>query len=204
MTSLSSLTEDVALEIASYLSAEDLLHLQCVSSRFSCLDTAHAWRNLCQWRWKQWSRYELTPERLDKLNKQCSNVTWKDHYRRVERDATRMTLKKSDLLDLCWFLSFVLSGVRGETNSDIQRVQFTSDALFVPGYPPLNYEIVNETPPSSSHIRKNRMGDQPFSAKQWLKIADYPPHFITRRLSSAEWLITNESVTLVSCMKHHI
>jgi len=201
MTNLVSLTEDLALEIASYLPAEDLLHFQCVSLHFSCLNTAHVWRHLCQWRWKHWSRYELTPERLDKLNHHCSSATWKDHYQRVELDATRMTLKKSDLFDLCWFLSFALSGVRGETRSDIQRVHFNSDALFVPGYPPLNYNIVNETPPSSSHIRKSRMGDQPFSTKQWLQIAEYPPHFITRRLSSAEWLIANESVMLVSSVK---
>jgi hypothetical protein len=79
-------------------------------------------------------------------------------------------------------------------------VNFTpAGFLLVPGYPPLPYEIVNETPPSSSHILESQKGDQPFSRNQWLRITHFPPHFITRNLSNAEWLIVNENVTFTSC-----
>lgn len=190
------LTEDLALEIASFLPANDLLRFQCVSSSFSGLDTDVKWRNLCQWRWKPWPRYELTPERLNNLN---TCTTWKEHYRRVESDATRTKIKKSDLLDLRWFITFRLSGVRGETRSNPQRSTFSPDGLLVPGYPALSYEIIDEAPPSPAHIHKSQMGDQPFSTEQWLKITDFPPHYITKSLSNAEWIISNANVILVSC-----
>jgi len=201
MAALGALIDDLILEISKYLSFRDLLNFQSVSMRLSILDTTHSWRNLCQQRWKPWPRYALTPHRITELNHSLADVSWKDHYRRVELDVTRMELKKSDLLHRSWFLSFVLSGVRGETSSDVQRVRFGADnVLLVQGYPPLRYEIMDETPTSSSHICRSRMGDQPFSIKQWLRIADFPPHFITKKLSNAEWLIVNENATFVSCM----
>jgi len=195
----SSLTEDVLMHIATFLPAKNLLQLQCVSSDLARLDTDRIWKDLCKKRWEPWQRYRLTSERMQEFEKNFPGADWKNHYRRIERDATCTEIKRSDFLNLCWYLSFNLSGVRGETNSDFRRVHFTPLFLLVPGYPPLPYEIMNEAPPSSSHIRPNRKGDEPFSTKQYLLIADFPPHFITRKSSNAEWMILNENVTIVSC-----
>ena len=195
----SSISDDLVKHIASFLPPKDLLQFQCISSDLSRLDTDMIWKNLCQKRWDPWPRYRLTPERIQELNGNFPGVSWKDHYRRIEREATCIEIKQSDFLNLCWYLSFNLSGVRGETQSDWQKVHFTPQFLMVPGYPPLPYAIMDDPPPRSLHIRPNRKGDQPFSTKQWLQIADFPSHGITRRLSNAEWMIVNENVTIVSC-----
>jgi len=196
----SSLTEDLVRHVATFLSAKSLLELQCVSSDLSRLDTEMIWKELCKKRWEPWPRYRLTSKRIQEFEENLfPGVSWKDHYRRIEREATCIEIKESDLLNLSWYLSFSLSGVRGESNSDFVRVHFTPEFLMVPGYPPLPYEIMDESPPSSSHIRPNRKGDRPFSMKQWLRIANFPPHFIARRRSNAEWMIFNENVKIVSC-----
>jgi len=194
----SSLTDDLVRHVATFLPAKNLLQLQCVSSDLSRLNTDRIWKDLCEKRWESWPRYRLTPERMQAFKENFPGVEWKNHYRRIEREATCTELKQSDVLNLSWYLSFNLSGVRGETNSDFMRVHFTPRGLLVPGYPPLPYKIVDEAPPSSSYIRSNRRGDQQFSTKQYLQIADFPPHFVTRKLSNAEWLIVNENVTIVS------
>lgn len=195
----SLLTEDLILSIASYLPAKDLLRFHCASLQLSRLDTDKLWNNLCRIRWNTWPRYRLTPERLEKLNATFSHASWKNHYLRVRKEATCTEINSVDLCNRKWYLSFSLSGVRGETRSDFLRVNFHSVGfLAVPGYPQLPFEIINETPPSCSNIRNNQRGDQPFSTKQWLRIADFPPHFITKRLSNAEWLIVNENVTFIS------
>jgi hypothetical protein len=198
-----SLTEDLVLQISSFLPASDLLEFQCVSRDISLLKTDALWRNLCEKRWASWPRFQLTEKRQEELDKTMPTCSWKDRYRIVEKEATRTELKPCDLQDLNWYLSFVLSGVRGESRSDFMKVHFMeNNILYVPGYPPLPYEIRNEPPPNSaSQIRKSQRGDRPFSTKQWLDINNFPPHFITRKLSSAEWLIVNDNVIFVSSRK---
>lgn len=197
------LTHDLVLQISSFLPARDLLEFHCASREFSRLDTGHLWKDLCEKRWKPWPRYRLTANRLSELDTQIMpNTSWKDRYRRIEVEATCNTLEPSHLLDLRWYLSFALSGVRGESRSDFLPVQFFEETLDVPGYPPLPYALVNEPPPSSPvHIRPSQRGEQPFSTREWLRISDFPPHFITRQPSNAEWLIVNENVTFISTKK---
>ena len=129
--------------------------------------------------------------------------SWQQRYMEIEQDATRMHIKPSDFHNLKWYLSFVLSGIRGEGRSDHMPVTFTTGGfLLVPGYPPLPYEIINMEPPSSpSHIRQNLRGDRPFSTSQHIQISNFPIHFVTRKTSDAEWLIVNENVMIVSCDK---
>ena len=199
----SSLTPELLLHVANFLPAQDLLQFQSVSREIARLDTERLWKDLCVRRWRPWPRYQLTEKRLETLNTEMPNSTWKDRYRTIEIQATTMKLKLEDLQQLDWYLSFVLSGVRGEARTDFFPVSFTSDGVLrCPGYPPLPYEIREEGPPNSpSRLRANQRGDQPFSISQWLWINDFPPHFITRKQSSAEWLIVNENVTFVSHSK---
>lgn len=195
--------EELLLQVASYLPAQDLLQFQCVSTKTNRLNTDAIWKDLCEKRWKSWPRYSLTTERLEELDKRMPDTCWKTRYLVVEKDATRSELQPSDLHNLRWYLSFVLSGIRGEGRSDHMEVHFTpGQVLLVPGHPPLPYKIVRGQPPSSPRsIRANLRGDQPFSSIHWLQISDFPAHFVTRKRSDAEWLIVNENVIMVSCKK---
>jgi len=198
----SKLTEDFLLIFAGYLSPKDLLRYQCVSRELSDLDMESIWECRCEERWKPWPRYQLTDERrndLDSAGSITSRMTWKQRYFSIEDDATRMTLRSEDLRSLKWYLSWVMSGVRGKGRSDHFPVEFAiGETLLVPGYPPLPYSIVNEPPPTDDFIRQNLRGDRPFSKMQYLRINDFPPHFITRKSSDAEWLIVNANVIMVS------
>lgn len=201
--SFSSLREELLLNIADYLPPKELLRFQCVSKELSELNTEPIWEKRCDERWKPWPRYRLTIEKrneLDSAGSVTSRMTWKMRYFAIEKDATRNTLRSHDLHNLRWYLSFVLSGIRGEGRSDHVAVEFAfGQVLLVPGYPPLSYKLVNEAPPSTGdHVRQNLRGDQPFSNTQYLRISDFPPHFISRKSSDAEWLIVNENVMMVS------
>ena len=123
------MTDDLVLQVASFLPARDLLQFQCVSSKISKLDTDKIWKRHCQTRWEPWPRYRLTPEKLKEFCSSHPNLKWKDHYRRIEAEATCTRIQRCDLLDLEWYLSFALSGVRGETRSDFLRVRFTQQGL---------------------------------------------------------------------------
>ena len=196
------LTDDLQRQIASYLSPKDLLSFCGLSSEFSALDVDALWREQCIRRWSTWPRYSINDDnRRQEFEKRHPNTLWKDRYRIVYQEATSTNVTTEDLVNLKWYLSFVLSGVRGETRSDFVQVRFTPmGTLLVPGYPPLPYHIENGHPPSSSNqIPLNLRGDQPFSTQQWLRVSDFPPHFVTRKLSNAEWLIVNENVMFVSC-----
>mmetsp|Transcript_1965 Transcript_1965/g.4248 ORF Transcript_1965/g.4248 Transcript_1965/m.4248 type:complete len:200 (+) Transcript_1965:60-659(+) len=185
----SALNEDLVLQIVSYLPPKDLLQCQCVSPHFSGLDTDTLWKDHCRRRWDPWPRYRMTQK--------PSGSDWKKLFYSVEKKATRTELTAADL-NLRWYISFTLSGVRGETRSDLMEVFFRNNYLVVPGFPPLPYEIKATPPPSSAHLRDRQRGDRPFSTTHWLSISDFPPHFITRKRSNAEWLITNENVMLIS------
>mmetsp|Transcript_4207 Transcript_4207/g.5537 ORF Transcript_4207/g.5537 Transcript_4207/m.5537 type:complete len:219 (+) Transcript_4207:101-757(+) len=195
------LSEDLALQIAAFLPPQELLSFQCVTLNHSGLDTSRLWLNLCKKRWEPWPRFRLTEERVQELQVQLApQSSWKNLYLQVEKEATRMELRNVDLCDLSWYLSFSLSGVRGETRSPLMSVHFSPNGvLHVPGYAPLDYEIMPTRPPSEdSSLRENQRGDRPFSIRQWLRISNFPPHFITRKESDAEWLIVNDNVALVS------
>jgi hypothetical protein len=206
--SFASLTEDLLLEIAQFVPAQDLLNFQCASIALSKLDTEKIWKTLCAKRWEPWPRYRLTADRvaaLDRMDLLPSNTTtsiWKNRYRDIEREATRTKLELSDLQDTAnvrWYLAFILSGVRGEARSDFIPVQFNTDNyLVVPGHPPMSYQIVEGPPPPSSRIRADIRGDGPFSDSHYLRIVDFPAHVISRQRSNAEWLIINEFVIMVS------
>lgn len=194
------LTEELLLQVAEFLPARDLLQFQSVSKEFSRLDTDSVWKKLCKKRWQPWPRYRLTKQRKQDFNRTMPGTKWQARYITTEQDATRTTLHSNELHERQWYLSFVLSGTRGEGRSDHMGVFFTpGGALLVPGYPPLPVELRQEEPPvSPDHIRANLRGDRPFSERQWLRISDFPPHFISRKASDAEWLIVNENVILVS------
>jgi hypothetical protein len=211
------LREELMLHIASYLQPFDLLRYQCTSKELSTLNTEPIWEKLCEERWKTWPRYRLTEEKRNDILEQNNNnnnndnntvgllsntSSWKERYFIIEQDATRMELRSDDLRNLKWYLCFVLSGIRGEgLSGDHMSVEFTitGDYLLVPGYPPLPTQLINQEPPTAgNHIRQNLRGDQPFSKTQYLSISNFPPHFITRKSSDAEWLIVNENVMMVS------
>lgn len=201
--SFSNLREELLLNIAGYLLPGDLLRFQCVSKELSDLNTESIWERRCEDQWNPWPRYRLTDEKrneLDSAGASTFRMTWKRRYFVIEEDATRNTLRSQDLRNLKWYLSFVLSGIRGEGRSDHVSVEFAfGEVLLVPGYPPLPYQIVNETPPTTGdHIRQNLRGDRPFSKTQYFRISEFPPHFISRKSSDAEWLIVNENVIMVS------
>ena len=214
------LREELTLYIASYLPPFDLLRYQCTSKELSTLYTEPIWEKLCEKRWKTWPRYRLTEERRNDIidpnsdnnnNNDNNNNTvgllsntssWKERYFIIEQDATRMELRSEDLRNLNWYLCFVVSGIRGEgLSGDHLSVEFTitGDYLLVPGYPPLPTQLIHQAPPTTgNHIRQTLRGDQPFSTTQYLAISNFPPHFITRKSSDAEWLIVNENVMMVS------
>jgi len=202
-TPFHSLTEELLLHVSSFLPARDLLQFQSTCKDVSDLDTDSLWNDLCVKRWQNWPRFRLTPQRQQALDEVHACGTWQQHYVATEAEATRTQLRESDLQDLKWYLSFVLSGIRGEGRSDHMAVLFNREnKLFVPGHPPLDYRIVDSPPPSSSeHIRPTLRGDRPFLTQQWLQISDFPPHFITRKESDAEWLIVNQNVMIVSCKR---
>jgi hypothetical protein len=197
----SILTEDaLLLYIAAFLPARDLLQYQSISKQFANLNTDSIWKEQCQQRWQPWPRYRLNEQRLATLEA-TTTMSWQRQYLAVEQEATRTLLQTSDLHNSQWYLSFVLSGIRGEGRSDHMAVVFRSNPnlLVVPGHDPLPYEIRNETPPTSpSHIRATLRGDRPFSHRQWLRISNFPVHFVTRKAGDAEWLIVNENVMMVS------
>ena len=89
-----------------------------------------------------------------------------------------------------------------ETRSDCHPIHFIPpNTLIVPGYQLLPYEIINDSPPipAESFIRRRSLcGDNPFSNTQWLRISNFPPHYITRKTYDAEWLIVNQNVTMIS------
>jgi len=202
---VSLIDEAVKLQIAEYLGPQDLLHYQCTSKELSGLDTDLIWKKLCQDRWEPWPRYRLTPERHEQLDLLLPHAkTWKERYLITEQDATRTVLRESDLLNLQWYLSFVLSGIRGEGRTDHLPIVFTeANLLLVPTFHPMPYRIVNESPQRypPTHIRPSVRGDYPFSNTQWFDINSFPQHYIARNKSTAEWLIVNEYVMMVRCKK---
>lgn len=215
--SLSTLVPDLLLNIAQYLTAKDLLQYQCISKEFSQLNTKSLWKDLCRKRWEPWPRYRIEEEEKDESDVSTEEdsktsdrgCSWQSRYLSVEKDATRMDLRSEDLQDLKWYLSFVLSGIRGEGRSDHMHASFhtsitdeNSGLLSVPGFSAMDYKIVCESPRrDGSHIRKNLRGDQPFSTTQYMTIGDLPALYITRKAKDAEWLIVNQRVMIVSSHK---
>ena len=201
----SCLNEDLTLCVASFLVANDLLTLQSVSVACSKLPTQDIWKQLCIKRWEYWPRYNIsTPERYEKFCREeedATNSTWQQRYQRIYYEATRMELQQEDLYNRCWYLCFNFTGMREDSRTPFGRVHFTPwGALLVPGYPPLPYEIVNEAPPTPpTHIRRQSLrGDRPFSESQYLRVSNFPHHYITKKLCDAEWLIVNQNVTMIS------
>lgn len=229
--SLSSLADELLLRVAEYLPVSDLVRYQGLAKKFRGLDAdATVWKRRCEARWEPWPRYRLTRERHAELllleegdnddgrEEQRPHPAslpprrrfWESRYAETEREASRSELRPSDLHGLRWHLSFVLSGVRGETMSDPVEVAFdpTTSSLLVPGYPPLPYRIVllgggddgrvGLLDSQRSRIRPDLRGDRPFSATHYVEISNFPPHLVSRKRSDAEWLIVNENVVIVS------
>lgn len=199
MYAFAPLTPELLLHVAEFLPPQDLCRFESTCKECQNLDMTAVWKLRCHQRWAAWPRYRLTPEReQDMLD--TSSSAWKKRYFEVEREATRNELRDADLHNSRWFLSFVLSGIRGEGLSDHVEVRFLREPrrLIVPGYPPLPYQIVRDEPPPSSRVRQNLRGDHTFSKTHWLCISDFPAHFVARKTSDAEWLIVNENVMLVS------
>ena len=202
MSFSNKLTDDhLLIHVAAFLAPKDLLSFQCVSKNLAKLDTSQLWHNLCKQRWEPWPRYRLTDERVREMSSEEQDFldsSWKQRYLRVEREATRITLKMEDLIHLDWYLSFSLTGVRGDLRTPLESVQFSpSGTLHVPGYPALDYEIIQDAPPAVQ-LPQSLHGDRPFSQRQWLRISNFPPHYITRKASDANWMIVNENVVFLS------
>lgn len=172
-----------------FLDARDLCRLSAVDChRTGCDFSDHAWCQLCEITWRSKSaRFRLTPERtrLLALNSKTGSATWREHYERAWEDGRRKHLFPEEMTDLRWAFNFtVAAGGRG--SATIQFVQFQTDApgssagrLIMAGYPPLPYELSQDG--------------------KVLDIANFPPHFV-KRLDTWEWEITNDNVTLVSCV----
>lgn len=198
----SSLADDLVLQVAAFLPPSDLTQLESVSTYVSHLNTDTLWKNLCQHRWQHWPRYQLTPEKWQELESSIPRVRWKDRYRLTEHDVARTEITDEEIEKLGWYFNFTLGagGLRGDT---LQRCFFKSGLLFLEDYPPLPYEIKTYATPKPARSRWDVNGQTgqtgQTSTRQWLKIAHFPPHFISRLSESAEWLIANENVTFVSC-----
>ena len=200
-SAFTSLTEALQRQIAEFLTPQDLLHLHCVSVALSRLDTDAIWKRLCQERWEPWPRYRLTAEKCQALQEQRllpEATNWKQRYLMIEHDATRTTLRESDLHNLSWTLSY-----NGTGGSRI-RIRFFSDPpqLFVPGFRRLPYRFVRAPPPRPEiHLARRfsaMAAELTFSRTQWLDINNFPSHLIARQRSNSEWIIVNENVVLTS------
>lgn len=199
MTNFSSLADELLLHVASFLAPVHLLRLECLSTYTYRLDTDALWRNACQRRWEKWPRYRLTSERMSKMNRSDPRVGWKEQYRIVERDVIRTEVTMEELEELSWYFNYTRGGGL-IAEATLLKCFFKDNFLFLEGYPPLPVQIKEEMPPRPP-IRADEVAARPFSKRQWLKIADFNPHFISRTSSNAEWLIINENVTFVSCDK---
>jgi len=193
------MTPELINHVASYLAARDLLHLQCVAA---VTQKERLWEVLCCQRWEPWPAFRLTDNKRLEYRNESSDTSWQERYLLTEVEANRTTLIEQDLLERKWYLSFIISGIRGESRSDLMRVHFEhlddgTLRILVPSYPPLPVRL-HASPPPSEPTRRVPQGDRSFSTTQWLEIADFPVHFVTRRLSDAEWLVANENVVIVS------
>mmetsp|Transcript_11192 Transcript_11192/g.25929 ORF Transcript_11192/g.25929 Transcript_11192/m.25929 type:complete len:157 (+) Transcript_11192:1-471(+) len=109
---------------------------------------------------------------------------WKNTYQWAWREVHRTQLHEGEMEALHWYFNFTpLAGGRGlET---LVRAEFSRGYMFLPNgqFPPLPYTL--ETDEENN--------------KQYVRIANFPPHVVSRIADDGEWLIANSNVTFVSC-----
>lgn len=167
------------LTIAMYLEADELMRFEILSKKFCGLKEnldKEVWQVVCHRRWKDWPRYRW--ENLRKSHANLTTKTWKQRYLWVGADYSRTLITTEELETRLWYFNFTPeSGGRGlET---MRKCGFFRNNMFVPGYPPLGYELVVS------------------GQRQWLHIGMFPPHTVDR-LANGEWIIKNQNVTFVS------
>jgi hypothetical protein len=178
--SFSTLPDALILTIASFLQATELYRLEKIDKRTHRLETDELWQKLCEWRWAPWPRYKLTPARMDWINENLSDMKWKGRYVWGEEDARRARITWEELESLKWFFNFTPhAGGRGQET--LQKCQFQQGFMFLSQYLPMPYRL------------------EVVDGVQYLRIYHFPPHRIDRLRCCAEWIMTNENVTLVSC-----
>lgn len=168
------------------LDATDLARLMAADKRRLDSElTENAWCQLCEICWRSKSvRYRLTPERAQHLAS-STGASWRQHFKQAQRDGQRNQLQPEELSELRWAFNFTMqAGGRGRET--MQFVEFqaagpgsSEGILLMRGYPPLPYVLSADG--------------------KVLDIANFPPHYV-RRLDTWEWEITNDNVTLVSCV----
>ena len=178
--SYTALPDSLILAVASFLPAKELCRLERIDKRTYRLDKDDLWQSLCEKRWVNWPRYKLTPTRMEWINENLSNMTWKDRYVWGEEDVRRTRITWEELGSLKWFFNFTpSSGGRGRAT--LQKCSFQQGFLFLSQYLPMPYRLEVE------------------DGVQYLGIYHFPPHKIDRLPCCGEWIITNENVTFVSC-----
>jgi len=212
MADFSSLADELLLHAASFLAPVDLLQLECLSSYTNHLDTDIIWRKACQRRWQKWPMYQslLTSEERSSRSSgrnRCNDprlvgVGWKEKYRIVECDVIRTEITMEELEDLNWYFNYT-TGAHRILDVTLLKCSFKDSFLFLEGYPPLPVYIKEQEPPQPPpnqwfSICADEFAARPFSKRQWLQIAEFEPHFISRT-HDAEWLIMTVNVTFVSC-----
>ena len=230
---LDALPDEIVVAVASTLTKpRELLALSAVSHHFRALPTSPLWRALCEACWQPWPRYRLTPTREAWLHKHkvYTDYSWQARYRHFQSDAARTTLTAEEMRDLSWHFNFTVSA-GGRGRATLKPARFSETKLYVPGYPPLDYSLVDlaiEAPDVSDDAKCGSSGSgspsadlQQVSEKlqqmlgitcapksvlgpttQMLQINSFPPHIVERLASSREWLVYNDNVTFVSCVSH--
>lgn len=177
---------------------------------------------------QNWPRYRLTAEVEAQLDTKHPGTSWLARYRIVQADADRTLLTQEELETLTWHFNFT-PGAGGRGRQTLKSVRFTERKIYVPGYPPLDYFLVDPVPAQSvdeaiaefsasgeadpnspqrlGHLRQllsALMANPQHRAslpgqEQCVQIANFPPHRVQRLQNTREWLIYNGNVTIVSC-----
>ena len=138
--------DELIIHIASQLDAGSLAEFQQTCRRFSALDTASLWRQLCLQAWRDKPRFELTSTREAWLADNLP-LSWQERYWFFRYDAARCTISSCELSTLQWTFNFAPSaGGRGALTRRPARFVDNGDncgagMLHLDGYPPLAYRL---------------------------------------------------------------
>ena len=86
--------------------------------------------------------FRLTPAREEWLNTTHQELNWLGRYRMVEQDVKRKVITTEELQSLPWHFNFTPSA-GGRGRHSLKQVRFSPNKIYVPGYPPMDYFLVD-------------------------------------------------------------